>query len=236
MEELRSLVVAAQGGDKEAFGRIVGRFQDMAYAGAFAMLGDSYLAQDAAQEAFMDAYLSLPKLREPAAFPGWFRRIVVKHSDRLIRRKRPSRLSAEAAFRIASPMPDPLVVAERLDVQKALSEAIAMLPEGQQLVTMLFYLQEYSYKEIADFLEIPISTIKKRLYTARKRLKGRSGHIMKAHLEGNRPSRSDQFANQVQFLLALRTGDLAMIKKLVEKEPNFLHQRTELGGALSFGY
>ncbi len=88
MEELKLLLLAAQGEDKEAFGCIVTRFQNMAYAGAYAMLGDSGLAQDAAQEAFIDAYLSLPKLREPAAFPGWFRRIVIKHSDRQIRGKR----------------------------------------------------------------------------------------------------------------------------------------------------
>lgn len=236
MEELSSLVVAAQGGNKEAFGQIVGRFQDMAYAGAFAMLGDSFLAQDAAQEAFMDAYLSLRKLREPAAFPGWFRRIVIKHSDRLIRGKRVSMVPFEVALRIPGAMPSPAVALERLELKKALADAIATLPEGQQLVTTLFYLQEYSYKEMADFLEIPISTIKKRLYTARKRLKGRIGTMLQEHLQENRPSQSDEFTNKVQFLIALRTGDLDQVKKLVEKDPNLLHLRTELGGAVSFGY
>jgi hypothetical protein len=42
----------------------------------------STLAQDAAQQVFIDAYLSLHKLLEPAAFPGWFRRIFIKHGDR----------------------------------------------------------------------------------------------------------------------------------------------------------
>ena len=74
MEPLSALVTAAQNGSKAAFDAIVRRFQDMAYAGAYALLGDSHQAQDAAQEAFIDAYLSLDKLREPAAFPGWFRR------------------------------------------------------------------------------------------------------------------------------------------------------------------
>src|SRR6266852_1360660 len=82
MTELQSLVRAAQHGDKDAFGQIVMRFQDMAYASAYAMVGDLCLAQDVAQEAFLDAYLSLPKLRDPAAFPGWFRRIVIGHSNR----------------------------------------------------------------------------------------------------------------------------------------------------------
>jgi DNA-directed RNA polymerase specialized sigma24 family protein len=70
MEELRSLVIAAQTEDKDGFGRIVARFQDMAWAVEYAMLFDSSLVQDAAQEAFIDTYLSLPKLRAPAGFPG----------------------------------------------------------------------------------------------------------------------------------------------------------------------
>ncbi|MBV7336789.1 hypothetical protein KFU94_52880 [Chloroflexi bacterium TSY] len=70
MSELVPIVTAAQLGDGQAFGQIVHRFQDMAFACAYAMLGDPGLAQDAAQEAFLDAHQSLTKLREPAAFPG----------------------------------------------------------------------------------------------------------------------------------------------------------------------
>src|SRR5215475_7493380 len=73
MTELQALIRAAQDGDKDAFGQVVMRFQDMAYASAYATVGDACLAQDIAQEAFLDAYLNLSKLRDPAAFPGWFR-------------------------------------------------------------------------------------------------------------------------------------------------------------------
>ena len=55
---------------REAFGEIVIRFQDMAFGCAFAVLGDAYLAQDTAQEAFVVAWQKLAQLREPAAFPG----------------------------------------------------------------------------------------------------------------------------------------------------------------------
>ncbi len=83
MTELQALVRAAQDGDKDAFGQVVRRFQDMAYASAYATVGDACLAQDIAQEAFLDAYLNLSKLRDPAAFPGWLRRIIIGHSNRL---------------------------------------------------------------------------------------------------------------------------------------------------------
>jgi DNA-directed RNA polymerase specialized sigma24 family protein len=59
----------AQGGDKEAFSEVVKRCQDMAYGIAYAMLGDTGLAQDAAQEAFIAAYLNLAALREPRSVP-----------------------------------------------------------------------------------------------------------------------------------------------------------------------
>ncbi|MGH2356216.1 MAG: RNA polymerase sigma factor, partial [Chloroflexota bacterium] len=92
------LVVAAQGGDLDAFGALVGRFQDLAYACAYAVLGDFHLAQDVAQEAFVEAYFDLPKLRETAAFPGWFRKIVFKRGDRLTRGQRVRTVPIEQAF------------------------------------------------------------------------------------------------------------------------------------------
>jgi DNA-directed RNA polymerase specialized sigma24 family protein len=79
MESLTSLVERARSGDLEAFTQIVCRFQAMAYGYAYAILGDLILAEDAAQEAFLEAHRKLDNLREPAAFPGWFRRIVFKH-------------------------------------------------------------------------------------------------------------------------------------------------------------
>ncbi|BCL82749.1 hypothetical protein ccbrp13_52140 [Ktedonobacteria bacterium brp13] len=75
MEALDTLVTAAQAGDLNAFSDIVQRFQGMAYVSAYTMLGDVQMAEDVAQEAFIEAYLHLPALHEPQAFPGWFRRI-----------------------------------------------------------------------------------------------------------------------------------------------------------------
>ena len=83
----------------------------MAYATAYAMLHDAGLAQDAAQEALIDAYLSLANLREPAAFPGWFRRIIVKHADRQSRR-RAETVPLEAFGDLRSPLPTPDVALE----------------------------------------------------------------------------------------------------------------------------
>src|SRR5215813_6292729 len=90
MSDLADLVIRVREGDTQAFGEIVRRFEDMAVAYGYSLVGDFQLAEDVAQEAFLEAYVCLGQLREPAAFPGWFRRIVVKQCDRITRRKRPN--------------------------------------------------------------------------------------------------------------------------------------------------
>src|SRR6476659_9438931 len=88
VEDLTHFIVQVKMGDSDAYEPIVQRFQDMAVGYGYARLGDVQLAEDAAQEAFITAYVGLPSLREPAAFPGWFRRIVIKHIDRIQRKRR----------------------------------------------------------------------------------------------------------------------------------------------------
>jgi DNA-directed RNA polymerase specialized sigma24 family protein len=75
MKDLDTLVIRAQSGDRMAFGSLVRQFQDMAVGYAYSILGDFALAEDTAQEAFVQAYLDLHTLREPHAFPSWFRRM-----------------------------------------------------------------------------------------------------------------------------------------------------------------
>jgi DNA-directed RNA polymerase specialized sigma24 family protein len=86
MEELQSLVIRTRSGDLAAYEEIVRRFQDMALGYTYSIPGDFHHAEDAAQEAFIQAYRDLAQLREPAAFPGWFRTIVFRQCDRTARR------------------------------------------------------------------------------------------------------------------------------------------------------
>src|SRR5437763_15973991 len=73
-EHVAALVRAAQAGDERAFAALVTTFQDVAVAYAASLLRDMHLAEDATQEAFVDAYRAIGSLREPAAFPRWLRR------------------------------------------------------------------------------------------------------------------------------------------------------------------
>ena len=182
MEDVQSLVVKARAGDLAAFEDLVRRFQNMACGYAYARLGDFHLAEDAAQEAFIDAYRLLPDLRAPAAFSGWLRRIVFKHCDRLTRR-RPRLVGLEAVAGMATDESGP----ERRLLLREVREAVGALPETQRQAFALFYLKCHSQKEIAAFLEVPVSTVKKRLHDARQKLQERMIDMVSETLQDHLP-------------------------------------------------
>jgi RNA polymerase sigma factor (sigma-70 family) len=112
MDEVSSIVSRAQTGDMDAFRDLVRRFQNLAYGYAFSLLGDFHLAEDAAQEAFIDAYSNLAQVREPAAFAGWFRRVVYKQCDRMRRKKSLLTVPVYGVATLAATGPGPDEIAE----------------------------------------------------------------------------------------------------------------------------
>src|SRR6266508_5803843 len=131
--ELAEVVRAAREGDLAAFGELVRRFQDMAYGAAYAYLGDHHRAQDAAQEAFLEAFEGLPKLLEAAAFPGWFRQIVLRRCGRQVRGRAAAVVPLTDAALVADAAADPGRIAETREVQAAVREAVAALPEHERV-------------------------------------------------------------------------------------------------------
>lgn len=181
----------------EAFSGLVRSFEDMAYACAYAVLGDFHLAEDTAQEAFITAWQKLDQLRQPEAFAGWFRRIVLTECNRLRRRKRLQTTSL-SEVNIPSPLDDQQTTFERVEMKKAMFAAIEKLPENERIIIALFYLKEHSQSEISAFLEVPMTTVAKRLYSARVRLRGTVTKEFKKDLMAHRPSRNRSFADKVK--------------------------------------
>jgi RNA polymerase sigma-70 factor (ECF subfamily) len=208
VKEVRSLVQEVTdsrrplGERHEAFGELVARFQDMAFGCAYAVLGDFYLAEDAAQEAFITAWQSLPQLRAPEAFPGWLRRVVLTRCNRLTRGKRLHFVPLELAADAPSVAPDPHTAAEQREMRGKVLEAIRALPENERLVTMLFYVNEYTQGDIGEFLQVPLTTVNKRLHSARRRLKESAAiEMFRDDLRRRRPSRDESFAAKVKARL-----------------------------------
>jgi RNA polymerase sigma factor (sigma-70 family) len=185
----------------EAFTDLVLRFQDMAFGCAFAILGDACLAEDAAQESFVVAWQKLSQLREPAAFGGWLKRIVFSQCNRFIRAQRLTMVPLDAGAAAQSKESGPDSSAERHDLLAKVLQAIKRLPENERLVTTLFYVNGYTQADIAAFLEAPLSTVNKRLYSARQRLKQDAVESFKVDMHARRPSKDFNFTNKVKTRL-----------------------------------
>lgn len=180
----------------EAFAELVIRFQDMAFACAYAVLGDAFLAEDVAQDAFVVAWQKLDQLREPDAFPGWFKRILLSQCNRLTRGKRLQIVPLDVGLKSPTTDPGPHIIAEDNELLTKVLKAIKALPDNERLVTTLFYVNGYTQTDIGQFLEVPVSTVNKRLYTARQRLK-ESVAVFKDNLQNRRPSRDRAFSDRV---------------------------------------
>ncbi|MBC8104260.1 MAG: sigma-70 family RNA polymerase sigma factor [Cytophagales bacterium] len=166
------LVERARAGDPFAFDQLVRRFQDKAVGYALTLLGDDRAsAEDAAQEAFLEAYRCLPTLQIAAAFPGWVRRLVFKHCDRTRRGKPETAVSLESVqHRLYDAVNLETDLIRRQEARRV-REAIHSLPCGEREVTALFYLSGCPAREIAAFLEISEVTVRTRLHRARLRLR-----------------------------------------------------------------
>ena len=162
----------AQQGNHDAFNHLAESFRDKAYYEAFRWLGDSQLAEDAAQDAFLAAYKHLDQLRTPGKFGAWFRQIVRSQCNLRTRRKQPRLEPIEEKPHLSAPTPTPETIIEQRESRQSVREAVENLPEHERVVTEEYYIKGEKQADIADKLGIPVTTVKKRLQYARKKLKG----------------------------------------------------------------
>jgi RNA polymerase sigma factor (sigma-70 family) len=217
-----------------AFAEIVRRFQDMAYGCAYALVGDVSHAQDIAQEAFMEAWSHIEDLHEPEAFPGWFRQIVLTRCHRYLRRKRMTIVPLTEAENVEDISSDPLTAVEARESALWMRSVLRSLPEDERILLVLFHLEEYSYRQIALFLDLPISTVDNRLRAARRRLKERVSVMVQNDFQSRRPSRDSHFVDDVMgrppdidadtwaIMKAADEGDLPTIRQMLSDTPELL--------------
>ncbi len=164
-------VARATAGDLGAFDDLVERYQRAVYNLAYRMLGNAADAEDAAQETFLRAYASLSSYQATRKFGTWLLSITSHWCiDRLRRRKV---ISLEFLQDISlvgglSDGPESEVMAREheRDVQRWLG----LLPEAYRLIIVLRYWHDLSYNEIAEVTALPLSTVRMRLFRARKLL------------------------------------------------------------------
>lgn len=179
------LVVRAQNGDAEAFGRLVRVHQRRAVSLAYRLLGNAEDASDVAQDAFVRAFRGLDQLDDPAKFGGWLMRVVSNLSLNY-RRSRALRAAGPLDENAAGGTTDRRrearglrVVAESPDegdelneeLHDAVTAAMNALPEKQRLALILFSVEGVPQKEVAEILECSVELVKWNVFQARKKLK-----------------------------------------------------------------
>lgn len=208
MDDVAAIVARLQGApdapEAEAlFAEVVRRFADMAFGCAYGILGDPQLAQDAAQEAFAVAWRHLADLRDPAAFAGWFRRIVSNAARRLLRAQAREVTGAEVAEAVSAPLEDE---AEARELQIRVRAAVEALPAPLRPVVLLYYVGGHPVAEVAALLGLTVPTVKNRLHAARGHLRRGALAMLDQGLGPQQPSRNPEFADGVRSrLLPYRT-------------------------------
>jgi RNA polymerase sigma-70 factor (ECF subfamily) len=174
------IVERALTGDAEAFGEIVQRWERRIFALAFGMLGREEDARDATQETFLAAFRNLRAFRGEAKVSSWLHRIAV---NQCITRQRRAKVRNESALEteeeknaasFATPIRySPVRIVEGRETTEEVRLAVNSLPVELRQIVVMKEFEELTFKEIADALDLPLSTVKSRLYTALKQLQMR---------------------------------------------------------------
>jgi len=160
------LIAAILSGEHIAFEELLRRDERASWVTAWKILRNYHDAQDATQNAFVEAYRRLGQLRSPAHFGLWLLRITRREALRLARRRGKVRLLKSAHDLAASTTGDPLT-----PESDELLLAIARLPEHERLVVALRYLAHHPVTEVARLTGRPVGTVTKQLSRAMERLR-----------------------------------------------------------------
>ena len=156
------LVDRARRGDRDAFGVLAAGAVDRLYATARLILRDADLAEDATQDALIDAWRHLPTLRDVERFDAWLHRLLVRRCSDIGRHRR--RWRAQIAVLPREPAePDPSIdLADREQIERGLDR----LSDDQRTILVLTFYVGLSPTETAATLEIPVGTAQSRLHYA----------------------------------------------------------------------
>jgi RNA polymerase sigma-70 factor, ECF subfamily len=171
------LITRFKGGDKSAFEEIVREYQDKIYNLCRHMLRDPHSAEDAAQDVFLKAYQALPKFMPEASLFTWLYRIATNTCIDYKRKPIFESLFGDSGggerlvHDRASDAPSPERLYTSKEIDRALQEGLGKLSPKLRAIIVLKEMEELSYEEIAETLEISMGTVKSRIARAREELK-----------------------------------------------------------------
>jgi RNA polymerase sigma-70 factor (ECF subfamily) len=171
-QRLIQLIREAQDGSREAFGSLVERFEPVVFAIVLRRLCNRSEAHEVTQEVFLQAMRKLAQLREPERFAGWLRQIAVRMSiNRAVRRPNETFLNPQTFSTVESAPASPLENLLQAEQAGRVRGGLERLRELDRRTLIAFYFEGHSLKQMSDEFDSPIGTIKRRLHTARNRLR-----------------------------------------------------------------
>ena len=166
-EQDRALVKRCLENDRDAAGALVDRYQQRLFNVALRMLRNVQDAEDVTQTVFLNAFRKLGTYDPKYRFFSWIYRMTVNESLNALKRRKPT-TTLEDELDILAPGAAPDHAAE---VEDHVGKALMGLKPDDRVVVVLRHFVSFSYEEIAEVLEIPVQTVKSRLFTARERLR-----------------------------------------------------------------
>jgi RNA polymerase sigma-70 factor (ECF subfamily) len=165
-----SLVEECLRGDREALGVLLRRYEGPVYNAVFRMLRDPDDARDVTQTVCLKVMENLESYDSRFKFYSWLYRIAINESLNWL--KRSGRGAGHVEAEVADDRPGPESAVDQLGVNHHVQAGLAELPAGDRAVIVLKYFLDCSYEDIAGILDIPVKTVKSRLFSARQRLRG----------------------------------------------------------------
>lgn len=172
LDDDRLVRLASGRRDNAAFAELVRRHQGKVRGLLLRLTNNQTLADDLAQDVFLRAYRGLVGFQGRSRFSTWLYRIA--YNVFLNHRTRVRELAAlPAGFENCAAAPDTELSPDRCDLRSDLAAAIAQLPDRYRVVVTLYYLEDVSYPEMAEVLDLPLGTVKTHLHRAKKLLRER---------------------------------------------------------------
>jgi RNA polymerase sigma-70 factor (ECF subfamily) len=166
MQQLDEILIEEAKQDPEAFGVLAQRYQDRLFNFLYRMTGNRHDAEDLAQEVLIRVYRALPRFRTELPFRPWLYKIATNVAINHLKARRVT-VELEDVHPSKAAFASPGASAESRETQRAVGQAIEDLPETYRAVILMRHIEELSYEEIAQALDVPLGTAKVRLHRAR---------------------------------------------------------------------
>ncbi|MFJ7971839.1 RNA polymerase sigma factor [Psychrobacillus sp. NPDC096389] len=171
MEEELQWIQEVLSGNKQAYAHIINKYKNRLYATILRMTRNPQNAQDLVQEAFIKVYQQLNKYDQKGSFSSWIYRVAINHCMDEFRKKSYKMKQVEINEEKIVNTNHPEVVFLKKEKSRQLEKLIAILPEDERMIILLRYVNELSYNEISELIEIPLSDVRNKLHRAKKKMR-----------------------------------------------------------------